>query len=102
MDMDLDILYIHSQNQYLSSYSNSKSKASIETSSYENGLGIMKLPYLLNGYRDYVGYEYVKKCENSYALKEWFATPFTIIFPVEISDMSIESGSNITCFGESI
>ena len=40
------------------------------------------------------------KSENSYALEAWFATPFAIIFSVEIYVISTESGQNTTCFGD--
>ena len=42
---------------------------------------------------------YGRKCENSYSLEAWFATPFAIIFPVEIYEISTESGPNTTYFG---
>ena len=42
----------------------------------------------------------MEKCENSYALEAWFATPFTIIFLDEICEISTESGPNTTHFGE--
>ena len=74
----------------------------METSSYAKGLGRMNLPSLLNGCRNRTRYEYEKKCENSYALEAWFATPFAIKFPIEISYISTESRSNTTHFGESV
>ena len=32
-------------------------------------------------------------------MEAWFATPFTIIFPAEIFEISNESGPNTTHFG---
>ena len=42
----------------------------------------------------------MKKCENSHALEAWFATPFSIIFLVDISDIPTTSRPNTTRFGE--
>ena len=62
----------------------------------------MNLPFFLNGCRDYTISEYGKKCENSYALEALFELTFTIIFPIEISEISTKSGSNTTHFGEPV
>ena len=59
----------------------------------------MVLPSLSNGILDCNGSEYGRKCENSYALEAWFATPFPIIFPIEIFDISTELGPNTSHFG---
>ena len=74
----------------------------IETLSYAKGLGRMNLPSLSNGSWYYTRSENGRKCENSCALEAWFATPFAIIFQVEISKISIESRSNKPFFGEPI
>ena len=37
-----------------------------------------------------------------YILEAWFATPFSISFPIEIFEISIESGPNTTHFGEPV
>ena len=71
----------------------------METLSYVKGVYIMVLPPLSNGTWDYSGSEYGRKFENSYALEAWFATPFAIIFPIEIYKISTESGPNTTRFG---
>ena len=38
--------------------------------------------------------------KNTYALEAWFITPFAMSFPVEIYEISIESGPNTPHFGE--
>ena len=48
------------------------------------------------------GSDYGMKYENAYALEAWSATPFYIIFLVEISVISTESRPNTTCFGEPV
>ena len=70
----------------------------METLSYAKGVDIMVSPSLSNGSQDYTGSNYNRKCENSYALEAWFATPFAIIFLVEIYEMSIELRPNTTRF----
>ena len=47
-------------------------------------------------------YEWGRKCENSYALKAWFAAPFTIRFPVDIFEIYTKSGWNMARFGEPV
>ena len=59
----------------------------------------MSLPSLLTGCKDFTGSEYDKNYENSYVLEAWFATAFSISFPVEISGISTNLVSNTTHFG---
>ena len=71
----------------MSSTSDYESETLMETSSYVNGLGRIDLPSLLTHYKSRKGYEYGKKCENSYALEAWFETPLAIRFPSKISEI---------------
>ena len=71
----------------------------METLSYAKGLGRMNLPSISSGSWDGTGFEYGRKCDNSYSYEVWFATPFAIIFLVDISEISTKSGPNTTRFG---
>ena len=62
--------------------------------------GILIPLFASNRIRGCTGIEYGMKWEKAYALEALFATPFTIVFPVEISIISIVLGPNITRFGE--